>query len=143
MLLGLVDRHLLRQLTLHLCVIAPGTVAIVWLIQALRLVEVSLERGWSALTVLWLLFLLVWRFVDILLPFAVFVAGGGGGLCVGGVGGEEGGGGGGGGRCGAGGGGGCFWGFFVGFLWGGVLWGGGGGGVVVLSGLVGGEWERG
>ena len=74
MLLGLVDRHLLRQLTLHLCVIAPGTVAIVWLIQALRLVEVSLERGWSALTVLWLLFLLVWRFVDILLPFAVFVA---------------------------------------------------------------------
>ncbi|MGR4001086.1 MAG: LptF/LptG family permease, partial [Alphaproteobacteria bacterium] len=74
MIFGLVDRHLLRQLVLHLFVIAPGTVAIVWLIQALRLVEVSLERGWSALTVLWLLFLLVWRFVDILLPFAVFVS---------------------------------------------------------------------
>ena len=74
MLLRRLDRLFLRQIAFSIAVIAPTVLAMIWLIEALRLTESSIRQGWSAFTLLWLLLLLIWRFVDVLLPLAVFVA---------------------------------------------------------------------
>ena len=68
------SRHFLRQVALNFIVIAPAFLVLFWLVQAPRFAETSLERSWSALTVLWLLFLLIWRYVDVFLPLALFLA---------------------------------------------------------------------
>ena len=68
------SRHFLRHVALNFIVIAPAFLVLFWLVQAPRFAETSLERSWSALTVLWLLFLLIWRYVDVFLPLALFLA---------------------------------------------------------------------
>ena len=68
------SRHFLRHVALNFIVIAPAFLMLFWLVQAPRFAETSLERSWSALTVLWLLFLLIWRYVDVFLPLALFLA---------------------------------------------------------------------
>ena len=74
MSLATLNRHFLRHVAINFLVIAPALLALFWLVQAPRFAEISLERGWSALTVLWLLFLLIWRYVDLFLPLALFLA---------------------------------------------------------------------
>ncbi|MBV8916376.1 MAG: LPS export ABC transporter permease LptF [Acetobacteraceae bacterium] len=66
-------RYILRQLTLALISVTTGLVALIWLTQSLRLVELVVNRGLSMRVFLELTGLLVPNFIAVILPITVFV----------------------------------------------------------------------
>lgn len=73
MRLNLFDRYILRQLVVALLAVTFGLVALIWLTQSLRLVELVVNRGLSLLVFLNLTSLLVPNFLAVVLPITTFV----------------------------------------------------------------------
>ncbi len=71
--LSRLDRYILAQLVLGLVAVTGGLVALVWMTQSLRFVELIVDRGLSLWAFVKLTGLLVPSFVAIILPVAVFV----------------------------------------------------------------------
>jgi lipopolysaccharide export system permease protein len=71
--LTLIDRYLLRQLAVALLAVTVGLVALIWLTQSLRFVELVVNRGLSFIVFLRLTGLLIPNFVAIILPITTFV----------------------------------------------------------------------
>ncbi len=69
-----VDRYLFRQLLLALVATTGGLVALIWLTQSIRFVELVVNRGLSLLVFLQLTSLLLPNFVAVILPITTFVA---------------------------------------------------------------------
>lgn len=69
-----VDRYLFRQLLLALIAATGGLVALIWLTQSIRFVELVVNRGLSLLVFLQLTSLLLPNFVAVILPITTFVA---------------------------------------------------------------------
>jgi lipopolysaccharide export system permease protein len=69
----LVDRYMLRQLLLALLAVTSGLVALIWLTQSLRFVELVVNRGLSLRVFLQLTSLLIPNFVSVILPITTFV----------------------------------------------------------------------
>ncbi|GAC1336636.1 MAG: LPS export ABC transporter permease LptF [Acetobacteraceae bacterium] len=67
------DRYFVRQLTVALIAVTTGLVALIWLTQSLRFVELVVNRGLSMRVFLELTGLLVPNFVAVILPITVFV----------------------------------------------------------------------
>jgi len=67
------DRYILRQLTFALVAVTGGLVALIWLTQSLRFVELVVNRGLSFGVFLHLTGLLVPNFVAVILPITTFV----------------------------------------------------------------------
>jgi lipopolysaccharide export system permease protein len=67
------DRYVLRQLLVALVAVTGGLVALIWLTQSLRFVELVVNRGLSITVFLHLTGLLVPNFVAVILPITVFV----------------------------------------------------------------------
>lgn len=67
------DRYMLRQLLLALVATTAGLVAVIWLTQSLRFVELVVNRGLSLAVFLQLTGLLVPSFVAVILPITTFV----------------------------------------------------------------------
>ena len=72
-LLSQLDRYVLRQLAAALLAATGGLVALIWLTQSLRFVELVVNRGLSFGTFLHLTGLLVPNFVAVILPITTFV----------------------------------------------------------------------
>ncbi len=72
-LLSQLDRYVLRQLTAALLAATGGLVALIWLTQSLRFVELVVNRGLSFGTFLHLTGLLIPNFVAVILPITTFV----------------------------------------------------------------------
>ncbi len=68
-----IDRYILGQLVLGLVAVTGGLVALIWMTQSLRFVELIVDRGLSMWTFIKLTGLLVPNFVAIILPVATFV----------------------------------------------------------------------
>src|SRR5579875_1793346 len=68
-----IDRYLLRQLLLALIGVTGALVALIWLTQSLRFVELVVNRGLSLLVFLQLTSLLIPNFVAVILPITTFV----------------------------------------------------------------------
>ena len=68
-----IDRYLLRQLVLALLGVTGALVALIWLTQSLRFVELVVNRGLSLLVFLQLTSLLIPNFVAVILPITTFV----------------------------------------------------------------------
>jgi lipopolysaccharide export system permease protein len=68
-----IDRYVLRQLLLALIAVSGGLLALIWLTQSLRFVELVLNRGLSLRVFLQLTSLLLPGFVAIILPIGCFV----------------------------------------------------------------------
>jgi lipopolysaccharide export system permease protein len=68
-----IDRYILRQLGVALIAVTGGLVALIWLTQSLRFVELVVNRGLSLLVFLELTGLLVPNFVAVILPITTFV----------------------------------------------------------------------
>jgi lipopolysaccharide export system permease protein len=71
--IGRIDRYLFRQLLLSLIVVTGGLVALIWLTQSLRFVELVVNRGLSFGVFLRLTGLLIPGFVAVILPITCFV----------------------------------------------------------------------
>ncbi len=69
----ILDRYLVRQLSLALVAVTGGLVALIWLTQSLRFVELVVNRGLSISVFLRLTSLLIPNFVAIILPITTFV----------------------------------------------------------------------
>lgn len=67
------DRYILRQLLVALVATTAGLVALIWLTQSLRFVELVVNRGLSLAVFLQLTGLLVPSFVAVILPITTFV----------------------------------------------------------------------
>jgi len=67
------DRYMFRQLLLALVATTGGLVALIWLTQSLRFVELVVNRGLSFAVFLRLTGLLVPNFVAVILPITTFV----------------------------------------------------------------------
>ena len=67
------DRYILRQLAFALVAVTGGLVALIWLTQSLRFVELVVNRGLSFGVFLHLTGLLVPNFVAVILPITTFV----------------------------------------------------------------------
>jgi lipopolysaccharide export system permease protein len=67
------DRYILRQLLLALIAVTGGLVALIWLTQSLRFVELVVNRGLSFRVFLQLTSLLIPNFVAVILPITTFV----------------------------------------------------------------------
>jgi lipopolysaccharide export system permease protein len=67
------DRYIFRQLFVALVAVTAGLVALIWLTQSLRFVELVVNRGLSMRVFLQLTGLLVPNFVAVILPITVFV----------------------------------------------------------------------
>ncbi len=67
------DRYILRQLAVALLSVTTGLVALIWLTQSLRLVELVVNRGLSMRVFLELTGLLIPNFIAVILPITVFV----------------------------------------------------------------------
>lgn len=67
------DRYILRQLLVALVAATAGLVALIWLTQSLRFVELVVNRGLSLIVFLQLTGLLIPSFVAIILPITTFV----------------------------------------------------------------------
>ena len=67
------DRYILRQLTGALVAVTAGLVALIWLTQSLRFVELVVNRGLSFGVFLELTGLLIPNFVAVILPITTFV----------------------------------------------------------------------
>ena len=68
-----IDRYILRQLLLAVVAVTSGLVALIWLTQSLRFVELVVNRGLSLVTFLKLTGLLIPNFVAVILPITSFV----------------------------------------------------------------------
>ena len=68
-----IDRYVLRQLAIALVAVTGGLVALIWLTQSLRFVELVVNRGLSLGVFLNLTGLLIPNFVAIILPITTFV----------------------------------------------------------------------
>jgi lipopolysaccharide export system permease protein len=68
-----IDRYLLRQLAIALVAVTGGLVALIWLTQSLRFVELVVNRGLSFRVFFELTGLLIPSFVAIILPITTFV----------------------------------------------------------------------
>lgn len=68
-----IDRYLLRQLSLALVAVTAGLVALIWLTQSLRFVELVVNRGLSMRVFFGLTGLLIPNFVAVILPITTFV----------------------------------------------------------------------
>ena len=71
--LSQVDRYVIRQLSIALVAVTGGLVALIWLTQSLRFVELVVNRGLSFRVFLELTGLLVPNFVAVILPITTFV----------------------------------------------------------------------
>lgn len=67
------DRYVFRQLLVALVSVTIGLVALIWLTQSLRLIELVLNRGLSIRVFLELTGLLIPNFIAVILPITVFV----------------------------------------------------------------------
>ncbi len=67
------DRYIVRQLAIALVAVTGGLVALIWLTQSLRFVELVVNRGLSMRVFLELTGLLVPNFVAVILPITLFV----------------------------------------------------------------------
>ncbi len=67
-------RYMLRQTLAVLLFVAISFTAAVWLVQSLRLIDLIVNRGLSAGLFVYLAILILPRFIDAVLPIAVFVA---------------------------------------------------------------------
>jgi lipopolysaccharide export system permease protein len=67
------DRYILRQILVALIAVTVALVALIWLTQSLRFVELIVNRGLSPFVFLRLTVLLVPSFVAIILPITMFV----------------------------------------------------------------------
>jgi lipopolysaccharide export system permease protein len=68
-----IDRYLLRQMAVALVAVTGGLVALIWLTQSLRFVELVVNRGLSFRVFFELTGLLIPSFVAIILPITTFV----------------------------------------------------------------------
>jgi lipopolysaccharide export system permease protein len=68
-----IDRYILRQLSIALVAVTGGLVALIWLTQSLRFVELVVNRGLSVGVFLQLTGLLVPNFIAVILPITTFV----------------------------------------------------------------------
>ena len=68
-----IDRYLVRQLSIALVAVTGGLVALIWLTQSLRFIELVVNRGLSLGTFLSLTGLLIPNFVAVVLPITSFV----------------------------------------------------------------------
>ncbi len=68
-----IDRYILRQLLLALFAVSGGLVALIWLTQSLRFVELVVNRGLSFRVFFELTSLLIPNFVAVILPITTFV----------------------------------------------------------------------
>ena len=68
-----IDRYVLRQLSIALVAVTGGLVALIWLTQSLRFVELVVNRGLSIGVFLELTGLLIPNFVAVILPITTFV----------------------------------------------------------------------
>lgn len=68
-----IDRYIFRQLALALVAVTGGLVALIWLTQSLRFVELVVNRGLSMAVFLQLTGLLVPNFLAVILPITTFV----------------------------------------------------------------------
>jgi lipopolysaccharide export system permease protein len=68
-----IDRYLLRQLSLALVSVTGALVALIWLTQSLRFVELVVNRGLSLWVFLDLTGLLIPSFIAVILPITTFV----------------------------------------------------------------------
>ncbi|MDA8248337.1 MAG: LPS export ABC transporter permease LptF [Rhodospirillales bacterium] len=68
-----IDRYVLRQLLLALFAVSGGLVALIWLTQSLRFVELVVNRGLSFRVFFQLTSLLIPNFVAVILPITTFV----------------------------------------------------------------------
>ena len=71
--LSQLDRYVLRQLMVALLAVTGGLVALIWLTQSLRFVELVVNRGLSLTVFLHLTGLLVPSFVAVILPITTFI----------------------------------------------------------------------
>lgn len=67
------DRYVLRQLSVALLAVTGGLVALIWLTQSLRFVELVVNRGLSFRVFLELTSLLIPGFIAVILPITTFV----------------------------------------------------------------------
>jgi lipopolysaccharide export system permease protein len=67
------DRYIFRQLLLGLIAITTGLVALIWLTQSLRFVQLIVNHGLSPFVFVHLTFLLVPSFVAVILPITCFI----------------------------------------------------------------------
>ncbi len=70
---SILDRYILRQLALALVAVTAGLVALIWLTQSLRFVELVVNRGLTLRTFLELTGLLIPNFVAVILPITTFM----------------------------------------------------------------------
>jgi lipopolysaccharide export system permease protein len=69
-----ITRYVLRQTLAIMLFVAVSFTAAVWLVQSLRLIDLIVNRGLSLGLFLYLALLILPRFIDIVLPIAVFIA---------------------------------------------------------------------
>src|SRR5260221_4151568 len=69
-----ITRYILRQTLATMVFVAVCFTAAVWLLQSLRLIDLIVNRGLSAGLFAYLAILILPRFVDVVLPIAVFIA---------------------------------------------------------------------
>src|SRR5713226_7207467 len=69
-----ITRYILRQTLATMIFVAVCFTAAVWLLQSLRLIDLIVNRGLSAGLFAYLAILILPRFVDVVLPIAVFIA---------------------------------------------------------------------
>jgi lipopolysaccharide export system permease protein len=68
-----VDRYILGQLTVALLLVTAGLVALIWLTQSLRFIQIIVNRGLSPVVFVKLTALLVPSFVATILPITCFI----------------------------------------------------------------------
>jgi len=68
-----IDRYILGQLTLALVLVTAGLVALIWLTQSLRFIQIIVNRGLSPLVFVKLTLLLVPSFIATILPITSFI----------------------------------------------------------------------
>jgi lipopolysaccharide export system permease protein len=68
-----IDRYVLSQLTLSLVLVTAGLVALIWLTQSLRFIQIIVNRGLSPLVFVKLTLLLIPSFVATILPITCFI----------------------------------------------------------------------
>ncbi len=68
-----IDRYILGQLTLALALVTVGLVALIWLTQSLRFIQIIVNRGLSPVVFVKLTLLLVPSFLATILPITCFI----------------------------------------------------------------------
>ncbi len=69
-----ITRYILRQALAIMLFVAVSFTAAVWLVQSLRLIDLIVNRGLSLGLFLYLAVLILPRFIDVVLPIAVFIS---------------------------------------------------------------------